>query len=104
MSAKPARESSDLLRERLDLAFWATNSAIWDWDVENYLIWLSPGIQLLFGRGDEEITEHFDIDFDGDWGTRLHPDDRARVIRALRDHLENDTPYDAEYRYRLPSD
>jgi len=95
---------SQRIAERFDLALRATNSAIWDWDIENKQFWSSSGHQLLFGRGDDEITEFFDIeDDDNPWTLRLHPEDCERAKRCLIDHLENDAPYDVDYRYRLPS-
>jgi PAS domain S-box-containing protein len=95
--------NSQNLAERYDLALWATNTAFWDWDVENKLLWNSQGNQLLFGRDDEEITEKFDIEDECiPWASHLHPEDRTRAIRCVRDHLENDTPFDLEYRYLRP--
>ncbi len=92
------------LAERFNLALWATDSAIWDLDIERKQFWSSSGHQLLFGRGNEEITEDLDIyDDNNAWASHLHPEDRAQTIQCLRDHLENDNPYDVEYRYRLPS-
>ena len=34
----------------------------------------------------------------------MYPDDRVQVLQRLRDHLENDTPFDLEYRYCLPNE
>ena len=86
------------------LVAWATGSAIWDWDLESGEFWSSPGHQRLFGRGEDELVEHYDIEEeDNPWAAHHHPDDRKRVIQSVRDHLEHDTPYDVEYRYRLPS-
>ena len=105
-SGTPAREVEGKYRElveRLDLAFQVITPAIWDWDVEKKWNWGSSGLQLLFGRGDEEATEKFDIWDDDDlWTSHIHPDDCAQVKRCLRNHLEIDTPYDVEYRYYLP--
>ena len=96
-------ESHEGIVKRFELALWATNSAIWDWDLKTGEFWSSSGQQLLFGRGDEELTEQFDIeDEDNPWAMHLHPEDRERVLERVRDHLENDAPYDVEYRYRLP--
>jgi len=82
---------------------WATGSAIWDWDLETGEFWSSPGYQRLFGRGEDELVEHFDIeDEHNPWAAHHHPDDRSRVVQAVRDHLEHNAPYDVEYRHRLP--
>ena len=97
---EPVKEATAQFR----LVAWATGSAIWDWDLESGEFWSSPGHQRLFGRGEDELVEHFDIeDEDNPWAAHHHLDDRNRVVQAVRDHLEHDTPYDIEYRYRLPS-
>ncbi len=93
------------IAERLDLALQATDTAIWDWDIEKKLMWNSRGIGRLSGRGDVEFTQHFDLDDDANpWVQRLHPDDRDAVVHSVRDHLEKDTPLEAEYRYRAGDD
>jgi PAS domain S-box-containing protein len=95
---KPEQDSADILRERLALVYWATDSAIWDWDIEKGTAWLAPGNELMFGRGEEEVTVKFDLVDDGTWGRFIHPDDRRMVYRVLRDHVEKDTPYDVDFR------
>ena len=101
MSNKLGNENGDKLKERSQLSLWATNSAIWDWDVENKRFWSSAGNQILCGHPAEEVEEPFDIDdVTNPWLLRLHPDDRVRVTQSVHDHLENDTPFDVEYRYR----
>ena len=95
---------STALAERITLALEAASTAVWDWDLEQNLLWSSHGVQTLFGRDDDELIGKFDLEDDGNsWTANLHPDDRAEVLRQLHDHLENDTPYQVEYRYRLPS-
>ena len=106
MSNKPDHESkiSASLAERITRVLQAADTAVWDWDIEQKLMWNSPGVPTLFGRSDDELTGRFDLeDDDNPWTSNLHPDDRAKVLRHLHDHLKNDTPYEAEYRYRLPS-
>ena len=58
----------------------------------------------MLGLGGTEITENFDIDAeDNPWAANVHPDERDEIVRALRNHLDQDTPFDVEYRYRTPS-
>ena len=100
----PDSKISAALAERITLALEAANTAVWDWDIEQNLPWNSLGVQALFGRGDDELAGGFDLDDGGHpWTSNLHPDDHAEVLRRLHDHLENDTPYQVEYRYCLPS-
>ena len=37
-----ANESREQTAQRFDLALWATNCSIWDWDVQRKLFWSSP--------------------------------------------------------------
>lgn len=101
MTDRIGTELGDEIAERARLALWATKSAVWDWDIEKNLFYSSSENQTLLSRGEEEFTEKFDLE-DGafPWDSRLHPDDRAQVLQRLRDHFENDTPFDLEYRYR----
>ena len=88
--------------ERLDLAYGATKPAIWDWDIENKQYWSSSGNQLLFGADEAEVTITFDFeDADDPWMAGIHSADRAQVIANLRDHLDHNSPFDVEFRYRL---
>jgi len=106
LSGNPDRESkiNAPLAERITRALHAANTAVWDWDIEQKLLWNSRGVQTLLGRSDDEFTGRFDLEDDGNpWTPNLHPDDRTEVLRRLHDHLENDTPYQVEYRYCLPS-
>ena len=83
---------------------WATNSAIWDWDIERNQFWSSAGHQILFGHGETERTEKFSLDDDSSlWVMLMHPNDRERVLQHARNHLERDEPYDVAYRHQLPS-
>ena len=93
--------------ERYRLALWATDTAIWDWDIERKLMWSSSGLQILYGAEESDITRHFDIeDADDTWVSRLHPEDRVQTLAEIRKHLENDarqgadTPFNFEYRYQ----
>ena len=91
------------LADRFDLALWATQTAIWDWDLVTGEFWSSAGHQLLFGRGENELVEQFDIeDEDNPWSSHLHPEDRERVLQCVRDHMQSGEPYTVEYRYRMP--
>ncbi len=101
-SSEPGALKERLL-ERVNQALWATETAIWEWDIERKQLWSSAGRQILFGEGEEESTQHFDIEDDQDpWVLHLHPEDRARVVRDIRAQLTEGSPLDVEYRYRRP--
>jgi PAS domain S-box-containing protein len=85
------RESED----RYARAVAGTNDGLWDWNIETGENYFSPRLleMLGFEDGDLEpvITSFRDL---------IHPDDRDRTAEAVRAHLEEKVPYDAEYRLR----
>ena len=94
-ATKRAERELAASEERFALAVRGSKAGIWDWDVATGVMYCSPRLRELFGLEDGEITEAM-----GRFEARLHPDDRARVMKALNDHLAARTPYDVEYRFR----
>ena len=60
--------------------------------------WYSPRYKELLGFRDDEFPN-----IRSSWESRIHPDDRPRVVQALVDHSEHKKPYDIEYRVRTKS-
>jgi PAS domain S-box-containing protein len=86
--------------ERYALAMEGANEGHWDWDVATDRLFLSPKAKMWAGLSqDNAITTRTA------WLAQIviHPDDRARVEAALRDHLEGRTArYECEYRFLQP--
>ena len=73
--------------QRYALAARATESAIWDWDLEtDGLVW-SEGIERVFGYTMAEVPRHITW-----WYEHIHPDDRRRVIHGVRDLIDGPLP------------
>ncbi len=70
-------------QEQLALAVEGSNDGIWDWDIQNDKIYLSPRWKEMIGYEDDEINHEF-----AQFESRLHPDDHDRVMQALTDYLE----------------
>jgi PAS domain S-box-containing protein len=68
---------------------WAVRE---DGETINY--WTSPRIVDLLGFTVDEWHQGFDF-----WMSRLHPDDRARVVAATLRSERTGEPFDEEYRY-----
>jgi PAS domain S-box-containing protein len=82
--------------ERLDLAVRGTNDGLWDWeDIDRDEQWWSPRIYEMTGYEPGEYKAAFST-----WKELTHPDDRPRVLAAVKDHLENKAPYDVEFRVK----
>jgi two-component system, cell cycle sensor histidine kinase and response regulator CckA len=93
------RRADEALRgsqERFQLALQATGLGLWDWDFTTNTVqfWLEWKRQL--GYEPDEIPNEYE-----EWETRLHPDDRERVLTALRGYLDGKLPeYALEFRLR----
>jgi PAS domain S-box-containing protein len=84
------------VRERYELAIKGTNDGIWDWDIATDRIYWSGRATEMLGMTLEDSQYG-----PSGWTDRIHPEDRGRVLEALRAHFERDEPYDAEYRVRV---
>ncbi|MBI1370983.1 MAG: PAS domain S-box protein [Planctomycetes bacterium] len=92
-----AREAE--LREgerRMDLASGAARLGLWVWDMVRDDIWIrSPG-RALFGVDSADA-----INFE-DFLQALHPDDVEHVRKRIREAVDGNGEYEAEYRIILP--
>ncbi len=82
-------------QERYALAVKGSQDGLWDWNILTDEVYIAPRFKEILGYRDSEIPDRFSF-----WPSRLHPDDRDRVLAALQNHLENRVPYDIEYRLR----
>jgi len=81
---------------RLRLAIQASGVGLWEWDLATNQVYFSPEYKRQLGRADAALQEDF-----GEWESRLHPEDHARVMHGLRAYLAEPGPgYEAEYRLR----
>ncbi len=79
--------------ERLSLATSATTDVVWDWDLRQNRLWLSPSFRDLLGIQGQLNGEP------ADWLDRVHPEDIAPVRAALSAHLEGrSSVFDSEHR------
>ncbi|MBL8228713.1 MAG: PAS domain S-box protein [Bryobacterales bacterium] len=81
-----AQEELRATKERLELGLLGTQDGIFDWDMRTGRVYATR-------VGDCSLEDTYR------W---VHPDDLARMQEATRAHLENDVPYDIEYRTHPP--
>jgi PAS domain S-box-containing protein len=82
--------------ERLRQAATAANIGLWDWDLRTNSIFYSVEWKRHLGYEDHEISNAPD-----EWERRLHPDDRDRAVKRLREFVANPSaPYAIEFRMR----
>ncbi|MGF1481769.1 MAG: PAS domain-containing protein, partial [Cyanophyceae cyanobacterium] len=104
MKPQEAQEKSDrpgaeiLLKqsqERCWLAVQGSREGLWDWDILTHQVYFAPRFKEILGYATAEMPNELKA-----WEAKLHPDDRARVLAALHNHLESRIPFDIEYRLR----
>ena len=83
-------------QERYQLVLDGVGVGVWDWlDVNNETVIWSDKFYTLLGYEPNEIESNFDS-----FKKILHPDDNERTFKALKDHLEDDIPFQIEYRLK----
>jgi len=96
-----AQQALQASEERLDLVIRGSSDGFWDghvlpgehWSSPRTPIWWSPRVREMLGYAEKEFPDVLES-----WASRLHPEDRDPVFRALTAHIERRVPYDAEYR------
>ena len=65
--------------ERLELAVTSSQTGLWDWEVQTDALFLSDICKRQLGYGAHDRLDRFEA-----WEGHLHPEDRDRVVAALR--------------------
>jgi len=97
-SRKKIEEALRESQERFDIAVNGANDGIWDWNIRTGGAYTSPRLRELLGYEDEPPESVI-----GSFADLLHPDDRERVMAAMRDHLRARARYDIEFRLQCRS-
>ena len=83
-------------QERFRAAVQGANEGIWDWNLATNEVYFSPRWKAILGYEDHEIAHTYQ-----EWESRLHQDDRERVLSHLSDSLEGRVArYEVEFRLR----
>ncbi|WP_324229301.1 PAS domain S-box protein [Lacibacter sp.] len=73
-----------------------TNDAVWEWNLENNTLWCNEMHQQLYG-----LTMEDPVPVKAEWVSRIHPEDRFRILKMQDDALASDTNvFISEYRFR----
>lgn len=82
--------------ERLRLAIDAANVGLWDWEIGTNRVHYSPEWKSQIGYAVGEITDTF-----YEWESRLHPEDRERMLNRARTFVDDPQPkYEEEFRFK----
>ncbi len=94
------RLASEALRQsetRLNLALEAGGMGAWEWDIGAGRVTWSPQLEAIHGLPAGTFGGTFE-----DYQRDMHPEDRDRVLIAIREALEKREDYRVEYRIILP--
>ena len=82
--------------ERYALAARGANDGLWDWDLVNESLYVSPRWREMLGEPATDLVGRPEL-----WLDRVHPDDRATLQVALDAHLRDASPhFEGEHRMR----
>jgi len=95
---RKAESALRLSEERFQLAVRGSTDGLWDRNILTNEVFFSNRYRELLGHSADEFPGDFAA-----FESRLHPDDKDRVLKMLAAHLEQRQPYDAEYRLRTKS-
>ena len=93
---RKAEEALRLSEDRFVLLGRATSDMAWDWDLETDSIWRNENLQTIFGYSAEDMEPAGSW-----WELRMHPDDRGRVMKSLREAIAGEGSFwSEEYRWQ----
>jgi diguanylate cyclase (GGDEF)-like protein/PAS domain S-box-containing protein len=95
---KEAEVERQIALDRLDLAVSATADGVWEWDLKADTVWHSPRSRAMLGLAEPASDSAADQDTIESFLALVHTEDRERIEGALRAQIENQTPFDVEYR------
>jgi len=91
-----SHDTLERYKERMELAFTGSNDGLWDWDLVENRVYLSPRWKSMLGYEEDELVDSFDT-----WHERIHLDDLDRSDRIFQEHLSGKTRiYENTHRLR----
>ena len=91
---KQAEKALKASEELFRLAAESSADLIYEWDIKERVVWFGK-IDELLGYAPSEFPKTLEA-----WANSVHPDDRDRVMAAVKNHLEKNEPYAIAYRIR----
>ena len=91
----------DELREarlRFERAIRGTQDGLWEWDIGQETLWVSPRYEAILGYREGEVSATARTP-----SALVHKDDLPVYRSATRDHFEHEAPFDVEVRMRTRS-
>ena len=90
---KVAEDALKDAQSRFDRAVRGTQDGLWEADMANNIMWISPRMHALLGYKQGELPDHLSV-----LRERMHADDLAASDESLLNALQNGLPIDRELR------
>ena len=89
-------EALRVSEERYALAMKGSNEGLWDWDILEGRLYVSPRWKEILGLDPEEPMDRM-----AQWEARIHPEDRDEVVASLSAAMaQEEAQYDQTFRMR----
>lgn len=93
---KETEEALSISNTRLLLALRSSSIGLWEWNLETNEVWFSPEWKSMLGYEEHEISDRYE-----EWESRLHPEDRSRILVEVEAYIKGERPeYNVEFRLR----
>ena len=93
------QKTQQLLEEsnkRLEYAFQGSNDGLWDWDLKNDFLYMSPNYLKMIGYKREELKPEFKT-----FQKLVHPVDLPSVFQSHHEYMNNTAPrFEAQFRMK----
>ncbi len=83
---KQMQQAVQQSEERMRLVIDATNDGMWDWNLAANEVYYSPRWQTMLGYEPDELEGTPQT-----WENLLHPDDKARTLQIVNEHMHMDS-------------
>ncbi len=93
---RSSRLDMSIKEERLKHALEGTNNGIWDWNIYEDELYLSPRFEAMLGLSATNLISRVN-----DLKKLIHPEDIAKVKNLLKQHLQGKTEiFESEHRFK----
>jgi PAS domain S-box-containing protein len=93
---RAALEELCITEERHKFAIEGSGDGVWDWDIPNNTVLLSPRWKSMLGYTEDEIGTAL-----SEWTSRLHPEDHAKLMAELQKNLDGKSSlFSSQHRVR----
>ena len=93
---RAAERALKAAEERWKFALEGSGDGVWDVDEDRQFAFYSPRWKEMLGHREDEVGHSIH-----EWSRRIHPDDQARVLKAIEAYRRGDTAaYETEHRLR----